>query len=159
MSEENVEDVPVEEQPQGEQAEEQSGPAETDWKAESRKWEARAKSSKADADKWRQYEESQKSEDEKRAEELERVRGELASERTSRLKLEIAAEKGIPSEAIKLLDGSTREEIEEKAAALLQLIGDQSKPKAPKPDSDQGRVAGAGTSTADMFANAIGELL
>jgi hypothetical protein len=131
-----VDDVTPE--PQGEPADA------TDWKAESRKWEKRAKDANADreaASKWREYEAAQKPENERLAEELATAKNEAESARTTLLRYEVAAEKGIPSEAIRLLNGSTREELEEAAETLSALIAAQSKPNSPRPDESQGRPA------------------
>lgn len=121
---------------------EPQGNADTDWKAQARKWEARAKDAQADrelAAKWREYESSQKSEYEKLAEELAKANA-TASEATSKLtRYEVAAEKGIPAEAIDLLSGATKEDLETAADKLLSLIADQSKPKTPRPDELQGK--------------------
>lgn len=126
------------------EAAEPQGNAEVDWKAQARKWEARAKEAQADrelAAKWREYESSQKSEHEKLAEELAKANA-IASEATSKLtRYEVAAEKGIPAEAIELLNGSTKEDLEAAAEKLLSLIADQSKPKTPRPDELQGKPA------------------
>lgn len=123
---------------------EPQGNAETDWKAQARKWEARAKEAQADrelAAKWREYESSQKSEHEKLAEELAKANA-IANEATSKLtRYEVAAEKGIPAEAIDLLTGNTKEDLEAAAEKLLSLIADQSKPKTPRPDELQGKPA------------------
>jgi hypothetical protein len=131
----------------------------TDWKSEARKWESRAKSNVDAADRWREYESSLKSEDEKRAERLVQVEAELTAERAERTRLEVASEKGIMAEAVKLLTGTTREEIESQADALLKLVADQSSPKSPKPNARQGREVSESISTAESFANAIGSLL
>jgi hypothetical protein len=131
----------------------------TDWKSEARKWESRAKSNVEAADRWREYESSLKSEDEKRAERLAQVEAELTAERAERTRLEVASEKGIMAEAVKLLTGTTREEIESQADALLKLVADQSSPKSPKPNARQGREVSESISTAESFANAIGSLL
>lgn len=131
----------------------------TDWKSEARKWESRAKSNVEAADRWREYESSLKSEDEKRAERLLQVEAELTAERAERTRLEVASEKGIMAEAVKLLTGTTREEIESQADALLKLVADQSSPKSPKPNARQGREVSDSISTAESFANAIGSLL
>lgn len=121
---------------------EPQGAADTDWKKEARKWEARAKEAQADrelAAKWREYETSQKSEHEKLAEELAKANA-IANEATSKLtRYEVATEKGIPAEAIDLLTGDTKEDLEAAAEKLLSLIADQSKPKTPKPDELQGK--------------------
>lgn len=115
----------------------------TDWKAEARKWEARAKADHEVAQKWREYEQSQKSEHEKLAEELARAKAEASQASTTLLRYEIAAEKGISGAALDLLTGSTREELAANADKLLSLIADQSKPKSPLPDENQGKPAPA----------------
>lgn len=135
--EEPVIEAPVEE-PQG------STPAEIDWKAEARKWESRAKAAKPDqeaAAKWREYEQSQKSEHEKLAETLAAAQAEAASAKAELTRLKIAAEKGIPAEALQLLKGSSEEELQAEADLLLSLIANQSKPKSPQPDTNQGQPA------------------
>lgn len=114
-----------------------------DWKAEARKWEARAKADHEVAQKWREYEQSQKSEHEKLAEELARAKAEASQASATLLRYEIAAEKGIPNAALDLLTGSTREELAANADKLLSLIADQSKPKSPLPDENQGKPAPA----------------
>lgn len=124
---------PVTEMPQG-----NDGP---DWKAEARKWEARAKADHELANKWREYEDTQKSEHEKLADELARTKAEASQAAAELLRLKIAAEKGITGDATKLLKGSTQEELEAEADLLLSLIADQSKPKSPKPDENQGKPA------------------
>lgn len=117
---------------------------EIDWKAQARKWEARAKDAQADrelAAKWREYEASQKSEYEKLSEELAAAKA-VADQATSKLvRYEVAANKGIPADAIDLLSGSNQEELEAAAEKLLALISDQSKPKSPRPDELQGKPA------------------
>lgn len=140
----------------------QGAESQTDWKTEARKWEKRAKeanSYKEAADKWHNYEASQKPEQERLADQLAKAQAEAESARTWLLRYEVAAEKNIPAEAIKLLHGSTREELDEAADVLLGLIAEQSKPKSPKPDVSQGKPAGKNMSTADAFAAAIGDLL
>lgn len=140
----------------------QSAETETDWKAEARKWESRAKKAQADttdAAKWREYEQAQKPEQERQAEKLAQAEADAANAKATLLRYEVATEKGIPSEAIKLLTGSTKEELETAADTLLGLIADQSKPKAPRPDQLQGKPATAGSTTADQFAAALGNIL
>lgn len=128
---------PVE--PQGEKAE-------IDWKAEARKWENRAKSAKADSDdasKWREYEASLKPVQERLAEELETTKQEAIAAKAALLRYEIASTRGLTGDAIKLLKGTTQEELEAEAEILLSLIADQSKPKSPIPDQNQGKPADA----------------
>lgn len=133
-------------------------PAEPDYKALAEKWEKFAKKNLEDAKAWREYEESQKTVEEKRAEELEQLKKELSQERSAKLRFEIAADRGITGDAIKLLDGNTREEIEEKADALLALIA-QDKPKSIRPDEQQGKAANVANTPADQFARAIDDIL
>ena len=111
-----------------------------DWKAQARKWEARAKADKELADKYRQYEESQKTEYEKLQEELARFKAEAESATLAKTKLEVASEKQLPKEALDLLVGSSREELEAKAEALLSLIGKSVKPSI-QPNPEQGKPA------------------
>ena len=127
----------VTEEPQG-------TPVETDWKAEARKWETRAKAAKADsedASKWREYEAAQKPIQERMAEELAQTKAAAAEAAAKLLRYEIASSKGITGEATKLLKGSTQEELEAEADLLLALIANQSKPKTPMPDENQGKPA------------------
>lgn len=130
-----------------------------DWQALARKWEHRAKADKDDAFKWREYVKSQKTVEEQRLEELETTKKELERERSTRLRYEIAAEKSIPADALALLEGSTREEIEAKADALLELLDTQSSTKKPKPDPNQGVRSGGKPSPAEDFAQALQNIL
>jgi hypothetical protein len=117
---------------------------ETDWKSEARKWEKRAKDANAlreDADKWREYEASLKPAQERLAEELATSKAEAESARATLLRYEVANDKGIPADALRLLTGSTREELEESADTLLALIATQSKQKPSLPDGNQGQPA------------------
>ena len=115
------------------------GAPETDWKAEARKWEARAKADHETANKWREYEQSQKSEHEKLAEELAAAQAKASQAEAELLRLRIAAEKGIAGDAVKLLKGTSEDELVAEAELLLSLIADQSKPKTPIPDANQGK--------------------
>jgi hypothetical protein len=146
MSDEITNPESVETQPETVVDAEPQGAADTDWKKEARKWEARAKEAqtfKEQADKWREYEQSQKSEHEKLAEQLAQAQA-MASEATAKLtRYEIASQKGIPAEALDLLTGSTREDLESQAEKLLSLIAEQSKPKTLIPDANQGKPAPA----------------
>jgi superfamily II RNA helicase len=117
------------------------GAPDTDWKEQARKWETRAKADHDAANKWREYEASQKTEHEKLAEELARAKDEALAASAELTRLKVAASKGITGEAIKLLKGSTPEELEAEADLLLSLIAEQSKPKGPKPDELQGKPA------------------
>lgn len=124
--------------------EEPQGKPETDWKAEARKWENRAKASKADSDdalKWREYEAAQKPAQERLAEELETYKAQATQAEATLLRYEIAAEKGISGDATRLLKGTSREELEAEADLLLSLIANTTKPRTPLPDENQGKPA------------------
>lgn len=121
---------------------EPQGKAEIDWKSEARKWENRAKAAKADSDdaaKWREYEASQKSDHEKLAERLAKAEADASEAAAKLIRYEIAARRGIPTDAIDLLTGSSEEELEAKAEKLIALIAEQSKPKSLRPDENQGQ--------------------
>jgi hypothetical protein len=129
-----------------------------DWKLEARKWEARAKADHEAANSWREFESGQKSEYEKMADELTKVKTEAQEANLKTLRYEVAQTKGIPSEAIDLLTGSTLEELESSADKLAALIA-APKNTAPRPDFNQGRVSGNTISTKDQFAAALQNLL
>jgi uncharacterized phage infection (PIP) family protein YhgE len=136
--------------------------SETDWKVESRKWEKRAKESsqfKDNSDKWNEYEQSLKPEQERLAEELNETKAEAVSAKMALLRYEVAAEKGLTAEAVKLLNGANREELEDAADSLIAIIAGQSSTKTPKVDRSQGRATGTGSTTQDQFAAAISALL
>jgi len=162
MSEQEiVETPPVEDEAQASTDVESQDETEagTDWQAMARKWESRAKADKDDAFKWREYLKSQKTVEEQRLEELNDTRAELERERSARLRYEIAAEKNIPADALQLLEGAGREEIEAKADALLDLLSTQSSTKKPKPDPNQGVRSGGKPSPAEDFAQAFQAIL
>ncbi len=135
------------------------GTPDTDWKSEARKWESRAKADHEAAKKWREFELSQKSDVEKMSDELNRYKAEASEASTKLLKFEVATQKGIPAEALDLLTGSSREELESAADKLLSLIADQSKPTTPKPDVNQGKPSTGGSTTGDQFAAALASIL
>lgn len=129
-------------------------PAETDWKAEARKWEARAKdnlaSARANEDaakRLAELEDAQKSEAQKQQEALEKAQRELAELTVAKTRAEVAAAKGVPAE---LLTGSTQEELEARADDLIAWRGAAPKGavvpgegKDPSPDLDAGMLATA----------------
>lgn len=101
---------------------EASGPSGTDWKAEARKWESRAKSNFAELEKLRtSSDDSGSTIDELRRknEELEdRINGFVLEG----VKREVAAECGLSGDAVAFLHGSDREALVESAKALKGLI-------------------------------------
>lgn len=107
----------------------QADAKETDWKAEARKWESRAKenlaAAKANDDaakRLAELEESQKTEAQKTQERLEAAERELSETKLKAARAEVAAAKGVPAG---LLSGSTQEELEASADALIAFRGEQ----------------------------------
>ena len=94
----------------------------TDWKAEARKWESRAKSNFAELEKLRTSSDNSGStidELRRKNEELEdRINGFVLEG----VKREVASEYGLSSDAIAFLHGSDREALVESAKALKGLI-------------------------------------
>lgn len=121
----------------------------TDWKAEARKWESRAKTSrdeaKANADaarKLKELEDADKSEIQK-ATDAAAAAAKRAEEAEARaLRLEIAHEKGLTPSQAKRLVGATREELEADADELVTAFspadGKDAKTK-PGADTSRGR--------------------
>lgn len=79
---------------------------------------------KAKATEFEKWQESQKTEAQKLQEERDKATADLASERAARIRAEVAATKGIPAN---LLSGSTQEELEASADALIAFRGDAAK--------------------------------
>ena len=151
---ETTDEVEVKAEPHGDTSQ-------TDWKVEARKWENRAKAAKADTEdaaRWREYETSQKSEHEQLAEKLASAKAEASEASTKLLRYEVASQKGVPTEAIDLLTGSNKDELEAAADKLLTLIASQSKTNI-MPDYNQGKPASSGSSVADQFAAALNDII
>lgn len=103
----------------------QTAPAEepTDWKAEARKWESRAKENNKAADRLAEIEEASKTETQKAIERAEKAEKLLAerekAEALTAARAEVAEATGVPAAALR---GTTKEELEAHAAALAPLI-------------------------------------
>lgn len=107
---------------------------------------------KAKADKLAQFEESQKTEAQKSQERLEAAEKRAAELESKATRAEVAAAKGVP---VALLSGSTQEELEAAADALIAFKGEQ--PTGPViPNQGKTPNKPAGTS-ADRFASALDE--
>lgn len=92
----------------------------TDWKAEARKWEARAKENKAKADKWDEREAADKSELERMAERAQEAERQVEAYRHAEEKRawakDVSEETHVPASVLR---GETLEEIREHARAIL----------------------------------------
>lgn len=97
-------------------------PSGTDWKAEARKWESRAKSNFAELEKLRSTDDNSESTIDglrRKNEELESRLNELVLEGVKR---EVATEYGLSADAVAFLSGGDRESLAESAKALKGLI-------------------------------------
>lgn len=103
---------------------------ETDWKAEARKWEQRAKDNSTAAARLAEIEESQKSAEQKAAEALAAAQSTATTATATAMRYEVAASKGLDLKLAPRLTGSTKEELEADADALMGLI-----PKAPETEA------------------------
>lgn len=120
--------------PPAQVAHEAPAASETDWKAEARKWESRAKENAEAAKRLAEIEESAKTEAQKQAEKLAEYEAKVKEyetrEQIAAWKAEVAEASGVPAVA---LAGSTKEEIEAHAETLKPLIGQQAAAEPPKP--------------------------
>lgn len=92
---------------------------ETDWKAEAKKWESRAKENKTAADKLAELEEASKSEAQKVADRLTAAENEAAEARREALRLRVAARFQIGDEDADLfLTGSDEQTLTKQAERL-----------------------------------------
>ena len=103
---------------------------------------------KAAAGKLKELEDAQKSESQRQAEALEKAQRELADLTVAKTRAEVAAAKGVP---VALLNGSTQEELEASADALIEFKSAQ--------DGSQRKVPNTwdrpstNVSVADQFAD------
>lgn len=122
-------------------------PEETDWKAEARKWESRAKANKTAADELDQLKQSQMSDQQKTQAKAEKLQKELdalkSKEQIGAWRKQASAGTGVPEDVLR---GSTLEDIQSHADQLKTLL--HPAPKAPRvpgaerqpqnPSADQG---------------------
>lgn len=102
---------------------------ETDWKAEARKWEARAKENSGAATKLAEIEEANKSEAQKLQEQLAAVQERASAAERDRERLAVIAKHAIPAEYHDLVHGSDAESLEASAAKVKSLIEANARPK------------------------------
>ena len=104
---------------------------------------------KAKADKYAEWEESQKSESEKRDERQKELERENAELKSGKLRADVAAAKSDPDKGIyipaNLLTGSTQEELEAAADALIAFRGDKGGKGPHVPGEGKAPTNGGGT--------------
>lgn len=148
--EETVETVEVE-QPQAEEPKEQAEPTEptTDWKANSRKWEDRAKSNKEQLDAaLKEIEELKASQATNTTEQLEQANAKIAE---LQLKIKVSKDTGVP---VELLQGSDEEAITASANALTSYAQSFAKSNAAYP-LDKGGAAHSTAGNVEDIADPV----
>lgn len=134
---------------------------ETDWKAEARKWEQRAKSNVAAADELTKIKDSQKSEIERATEALQAAQTERDTAKAEALRFRIASKHSITDEDAELfLTGIDEETLTRQAERLAAHQRDLSNPRSPRPDINQGRsdVALNSSELEDSLRRAVGAI-
>lgn len=101
---------------------------ETDWKAEARKWESRAKENSTAAQKLAEIEESKKSETQKLQEQLAQFQERASQAERDRERLSVIAKHGIPEEYHDLVHGTDAGSLEASAAKVKALIASNAAP-------------------------------
>lgn len=136
------------EQPQAEEPKEQAEPA-TDWKANSRKWEDRAKSNKEQLDAaLKEIEEFKASQATNTTEQLEQANAKIAE---LQLKIKVSTETGVP---VELLQGSDEEAITASANALTSYAQSFAKSNAAYP-LDKGGAAHSTAGNVEDIADPV----
>lgn len=95
------------------------------WRSMARKHEARAKENAEKASKYDEVVESQKTEQQKLADKLAEAEKRAAALESEKIRVEVAAEKGVPAD---MISGSTREELEAYADRLLEFRTKSARP-------------------------------
>lgn len=139
------------EQPQAEEPKEQAEPTEptTDWKANSRKWEDRAKSNKEQLDAaLKEIEELKASQATNANEQLEQANAKIAE---LQLKIKVSKETGVP---VELLQGSDEDAITASANALTSYAQSFAKSTAAYP-LDKGGAAHSTAGNVEDIADPV----
>jgi len=128
---------------------------ETDWKAEARKWEDRAKTNSKAAEKLTEIEDAAKTAEQKLEERATNAEKALAASDLKAARSEVALEKGLTASQAKRLVGTTKDELTADADELLTDLGKVA-PTAPKPDPSIGpktpaKPSGLGASIAAFY--------
>lgn len=139
------------EQPQAEEPKEQAEPTEptTDWKANSRKWEDRAKSNKEQLDAaLKKIDELQASQATDTTEQLEQANAKIAE---LQLKIKVSKDTGVP---VELLQGSDEDAITASANALTSYAQSFAKSNAAYP-LDKGGAAHSTAGNVEDIADPV----
>lgn len=117
--------------------------ADTDWKAEAKKWESRAKENSSAAARLAEIEEAKKTNEQRLEERATAAEKLAASNALSAARASIALEKGLTASQAKRLVGSTEEELAADADDLLADLGTKTS-FSPRADHSQGPKSAVG---------------
>lgn len=157
MSTETPATAPVPTSPAGSAVPTPPPAQETDWKAEARKWEQRAKENSEAAKRLAEIDEASKTAEQKAAEALTKAQQRIADLEAAQQRqawaVEVSKATGLP---VDILRGSTKEEIEAHAASIKSLIPETPPTKGaigPYVPPEGGTAGTPATSPGQLFAD------
>lgn len=129
----------------------------TDWKAEARKWESRAKANYSAVEKLQTLEDEKKSELEKAQDKAAQALKEAEDAKREAARFRVAASNGIGDEYFDLLTGSTEVELTAQAEKISQLIASTKTPHTVIPaGAEKDDLALNGDGIENALKNALG---
>lgn len=162
MSEQSAENGTPAPQEGSEQAEGKTFDAEyvDKLRKEAAKYRTEAKANAEAAKKLTEIEEASKSEQQKLAERLAEAEKAAQQAQAEALRFKVATRFGVSDEDADLfLTGTDEETLTKQAERLASRNEEAGKPRAPRPDPNQGRSSSGPASTADQFAAAFNGLM
>ena len=145
--------APSTEPAQAQESTTESPQVEIDWKAKAREWERRAKENKTAAEELAAIKAANLTAEERANERLAAAEKAAADAEARALRREIAIEHRLGKDDAALLDNLTDEDTMRALAARL-APSEETGPRQPKPDANQGRSGAAGPkSTAESFSD------
>lgn len=153
---ETTPETPAQETPAKDETQEPAK-AETDWQAEARKWERRAKDNKSAADELAKVRENQMTEAEKAEARVKTAEERVRDLEAANARKDVAIEHRLDPDDAELLNDLTDVDAMRRLASRLQAAAnDAAGPHSPRPDKNQGRSSSGPATTADQFAAALG---
>jgi len=116
---------------------------------EAKKHRLKAKELEPLAEKAKELEDAQKTEQERLTEKLTASEKRAVEAELKAARLEVAAEKGLPQSSVKFLTGTTVEELAQSADELLELLTPEDDGKGRLPGKPTPRLRGGGNPTED----------
>lgn len=140
---------PPQKEPSGGEPHGEPKAEETDWKAQARKWEERAKANKDAAEELEKLKEAQMSEQEKAAKHTKELEAKLATYEAERQQhewcVQVAKKTGVPAD---LLRGSTLDEVQAHADSIKQYLQNNQQPDQNGSGTPAGYAPKVGTTPA-----------